>query len=279
MIRTGGKSVESTRALEQLFQWLERHYGGLPFDQGRHAEVIVRQRTMQPADLVRLVRHEATALHIKGFYDPEASATLGKQLANDAARGMARNWKVSTSRGLESSDVSTLGKHSPYNVACASGNSADTDDYFDGVLEEFQARRLSVDDNKPQLWPLDKFRLELDEVWPGGASLAREEKGRKRPFGGGLPRVMMGPTRWKKGLIHVDEMGPLSPSKGLFSANLYLQLPETNNDQKEEGGLHIWPLGVRSRWDWYRVSQESCIAAIKPAKFHQTFFLSFHHDC
>ena len=58
---------------------------------------------------------------------------------------------------------------------------------------------------------------------------------------------MMGPTRWKKGFVHVDEMGPLNDHQGLFSANIYLQMP---SDDKR--ALEIWPLGIRNRWDWYR---------------------------
>lgn len=223
-------------------------------DTGRHAEVMVRH-ILEGDDLQRLMTHEATALHVKGFYDTNAANDLGERLAQEAKRGRARNWKVSTSRGLESSDVSTLGKHAPYNVACANGNQSDIDSYFEGVRQELRERRSFVENDisHPQLWPLDKFRLELDEAWPGGAGLARETKGEKRPFSGGLPRVMLGPTRWKRGFIHVDEMGPLSPSQGLFSANVYLQLPSDELTSTQEA-LHIWPLGIRSRWDWYRVS-------------------------
>ena len=270
----GGRSAESTKALQRAFQWLETNHGGLPFDEGPRAEVIVRHERLYRDDLERLMKHEATGLHVKGFYPTEASGVLGKALVDDVAAGKARNWKVSTARGLESSDVSTLGAHAPYNVASSSGNSQDTDAYFDGVLEEFRDRRLlksnssDTDQNHnadrttndgtnvgavPQLWPLDKFRLELDEAWPSGAGLAREESGLRRPFGGGLPRVMVGPTRWKKGLVHVDEMGPLKTKEGLFSANIYLQLPN-EAPTSTAAGLQIWPLGVRSRWDWYRVS-------------------------
>ena len=253
-MNSGMRSAESVVAMRSFFGWLGTRYGGLVMDTGRRAEVMVRP-ILEGDDLQRLMTHEATALHVEGFYDTETAKELGKQLAQEATRGRARNWKISTSRGLESSDVSTLGNHAPYNVACASGNQSDIDAYFDGVRQELRERRSVVhnDVSHPQLWPLDKFRLELDEAWPGGAGLARETKGGKRPFSGGLPRVMIGPTRWKKGFIHVDEMGPLSPSHGLFSANVYLQLPSDELTSTQQA-LHIWPLGIRSRWDWYRVS-------------------------
>jgi hypothetical protein len=203
--------------------------------------------------LHRLVTHQALALHVKGFYDLQAAVELGERLASEAGT-KARNWKVSTSRGLESSDVSTLGEHPPFNVVSASKNPADRDAYFEGVLKELHARRRRRLDNGrmvPQLWPLDLLRLELDEQWPAGAGLAKETKGLKRPFSGGLPRVMKGPTRWKKGFIHVDEMGPLNERSGLFSANIYLQLPLDQQAECQEV-IRIWPVGVRSRWDWYR---------------------------
>ena len=123
------------------------------------------------------------------------------------------NWKISTSWGLESSDVITLGKHTPYNVAVAaastrrSGSTNEdeindnkkskdgTDDYFEGVQKEFRSRRIRKqqqttndhvnddgDDNEDyyRLWPLDKLRLELEEIWPGGAGLAREDDWAKK---------------------------------------------------------------------------------------------------
>lgn len=228
---------ESIEALQRLFGWLERHYGGnLPIDGGSRAAVLVSKRLCHE-DLERLVRHEALALHIPHFYDRATASELGSQLAKLAEQGQARNWKISTSKGLESSDVMTMGAHAPYNVSCATGS---IDEYFNGVLQEFHDRRRP---SQP-LWPLDKFRLELDEAWKEGAGLARDSTTGK-PMGGGLARVMIGPTRWKKGYIHVDDIGPLKPDQGLFSANIYLQMPQPE-------ALDIWPLGVRSRWDWYR---------------------------
>lgn len=245
-------SPQSTLALRRLFQWIESNYGGLPVDTGAAAEVIVSDR-LRASDLTRLFTHQATALHVPGFYETGAATRLGKELAGEADAGKGRNWKVSTSRGLESSDVSTLGEHPPYNVASASNDSSAQDDYFNGVMRELEKRRLTNIDGAviPQLWPLDLLRLQLDEAWPAGGGLARETGGERRPFSGGLPRIMKGPTRWRKGYIHVDEMGPLDPNSGLFSANVYLRPPDNATADLQEV-LHIWPIGIRSRWDWYR---------------------------
>lgn len=260
-MKSVNRSAESSAALRKAFAWIESRYGGLPMDAGSASEVI-QSDALHSKDLQRLLHHDATALHVKGFYNTLAASQLGAQLAKEANQGKGNNWKVSTSRGLESSDVTTMGEHTPYNVATGSKDPADIDAYFEGVRREFQQRRNIFSDKSgigsPRLWPLDKFRLELDEAWPMGAGLARETSGNRRPFGGGLPRVMMGPTRWKRGFVHVDEMGPLNEQQGLFSANIYLQLPSDSESRKQRC-LEIWPLGVRSRWDWYRVSRCICL--------------------
>lgn len=227
------RSQESTAALRRVFSWLESRYGGFPMDTGEAAEVI-QANTLCSNDLIRLTSHHATALCVKGFYNTVAAEHLGARLADEAIHGKGHNWKVSTTRGLESSDVTTLGAHMPYNIATASKDPVDEDVYFQGVQEELKQRRKILKTNHViPLWPLDKLRLELDEAWPEGAGLARETKGQKRAFGGGLPRVMIGPTRWKKGFIHVDEMGPLNPNQGLFSANIYLQLPTDESSRNQ----------------------------------------------
>lgn len=296
-------------AIQTLFRHLESNYGNLPslIDSGPASETIVSEDgILHPHHLIRLFQHEATALHVPNFFRPESAKKLGEELIQESLRGSGggtNNWKVSTSRGLESSDVGTLGEHSPYNVAVARDQnnkdeeeeSSPIEEYFDGVQKEFRSRRRRQcstknkdgDSDYYQLWPLDKLRLELEEAWPSGAGLAREtmkkqqqrnnanqhEHSYPRPFGGGLPRIMRGPTRWKRGFIHVDELGPLDAMRGLFSANIYLTMPESEkkdeetletmmegngNDDKlpnwrrDSGGLYAWPLGVRSRWDWYR---------------------------
>ena len=96
----------------------------------------------------------------------------------------------------------------------------------------------------PPLGPLDKLRLELDEVWPQGSSIRKNEEG--RAFLAGVARVMRGPTKYVDGFMHVDELAPMVESRGTFSANIYLKIPPTG------GELAVWPLAIRSRWDFYR---------------------------
>jgi hypothetical protein len=237
-------------ATRQFFEWLETNHGGLPLFRkrnanGEEAPKVVQRSQLLAQDLKDLFSHKILALHIPGFY-PLASATeMGEKLAQEAENGGRQNWKVSTARGLESSDVFTLGAHVPWNMAVSQNQ---TEAYLENVRKEFRRHRMAEDSTANLLWPLDQFRLEMDEVWPGGANLSRHKGG--QPMGGGLPRIMMGPTRWKRGLIHVDELGPLHVDKGCFSANIYLKLPE-----KQEPVLDLWPLDIRSRWDWYRVSR------------------------
>lgn len=118
--------------------------------------------------------------------------------------------------------------------------------YFDGALSHMRWwREGGADDGRPPpLGPLDKLRLELDEVWPEGASVRKDESG--RAFLAGVVRVMRGPTRYVEGFMHVDELSPMVEGGGTFSANVYLRVPPAG------GELAVWPLAVRSRWDFYR---------------------------
>ena len=243
MIKTLKRPLSTnTQAIQNFFQLVQDKYGGLkPFlhnsNHPKPQNVLTKEHTFDKHDLIKLTTHEISAIHIKEYYPRDIAKEIGHELSNRIKE--AKNWKVGSSRGLESSDVLTIGKHAPYNVAFAQNN---TNAYFDGVLEELRGNRSCN-----RLYPLDKLRLELDEVWPSGTGLGREDD-THRPFGAGLPRIMIGPTRWKHGFIHVDELAPLMNTAGLFSANIYLQLPSHNND----GAFQIWPLCIRSRWDWYK---------------------------
>jgi hypothetical protein len=213
---------------------------------------------LEQNDLKKLFNHEITALQIKSFYPSSHAQKIAKELSEKAKKGEVDNWRVGTERGLEVSDVWTEGEYIPYNVAVATDK---VEDYYQGVTKDFRKRRLipisnsnggeAASDVQPRLWPLDQLRLELDEIWMDGAGLSRDKE--KRVQGGGLPRIMMGPTRWKRGFIHADQYSPLKKGEGLFSGNIYLQLPPRGEKgDKTDGELHIWNLEIYSQLDWYR---------------------------
>mmetsp|Transcript_30355 Transcript_30355/g.96870 ORF Transcript_30355/g.96870 Transcript_30355/m.96870 type:complete len:299 (-) Transcript_30355:180-1076(-) len=183
---------------------------------------------LRTEDLAALVQLESTALHVKGFYPAESCAALAAELLSQEQR----NWEVVTAKGLESSDVLSVG--TPFNVAQRSGADA-VEAYFNESREVMRSLRGP---DGSRLSPLDKLRLELDEAWPAGARLSKHEG---KPFLAGLPRVMHGPTRWVQGFAHVDDISPCVPGKGLFSANVYLQVPGAGLG----GGLEIWPVTWR----------------------------------
>ena len=254
-------------ATRQFFAWLEANHGGLPLlkpkrASGESSSLVVQRSKLQAQDLKDLLEHKIVALHIPSFYPRASAMKLGVSLAQEASNKERQNWKVSTARGLESSDVFTLGAHMPWNMAVSQNA---VEEYLQQVPVEFRNRRIRQDletETANSIWPLDKLRLELDEVWPAGSNLSKYAN---KAMGGGLPRIMMGPTRWKKGLIHVDELGPLDTNRGCFSANIYLQLPnhgDQDDSTNTEPVLDIWPLDIRSKWDWYRVSILSYCGAL-----------------
>ncbi|KAJ8613234.1 hypothetical protein CTAYLR_004527 [Chrysophaeum taylorii] len=210
------------RAIAEMFEIVEAKWGSMS---KLTDSVSIERGRLERGPLSRLFSHESMALVVEGFLDPRECERLGDRLASLEARP----WHVSTAGGLEDSGVATpLGV--PRNLAFG-------DDYHNTVEPATRALR-DLCGGGGFASPLDRLRADLDDVW--GARVARD-KG--KPAHAGLGRVMRGPSRG--GLVHVDDLAPLRKDRGLFSANIYLKLPPAG------GGLELWPVGIRSRWDFY----------------------------
>ena len=134
--------------------------------------IIVIDDTVLAHAIEQLFGHRASAIHIKGFYPKEAASELAKKLIADQDR--LKEWLVaSPGKGLESADVKTHGLQ-PYSMVAASKDPKAQSDYFDGAIacmREFRHMKPM-----PILGPLDKLRLELDEIWPNGATVTKNRE-------------------------------------------------------------------------------------------------------
>ncbi len=112
--------------------------------------------------------------------------------------------------------------------------------YFREALASIRAVRNACSD---RLSPVDKLRLELDELWPMGANVSRENPYRRKMLVG-LARVMRpdglldGITR-VEGLVHTDSALFIDPARGSFSANVYLNVPSSG------GEVNIFTLAMK----------------------------------
>lgn len=99
------------RELEKRFGRIEDLFEGPEVD-------VITASALDRTSLEALFAHRACAVHVPGFYPAEAAAEAARRLE----RQSTQNWKVSSPRGLESSDVLSVGK--PYNVAAQEGSAA-----------------------------------------------------------------------------------------------------------------------------------------------------------
>ena len=76
-------------AIQTLFQLVESKYGNLSslIDKGKPAETIVSDDgRLHPHHLIRLFKHEATALHVPNFYNSDSAKILGDKLIQESRR-------------------------------------------------------------------------------------------------------------------------------------------------------------------------------------------------
>jgi hypothetical protein len=149
----------------------------------------------------------------------------------------------------------------PYNSTY--GKPQQKEKYYQEALSGIRALRAA---SHPELSPIDRVRVELDENWPLGANLANFE-GKKMFIG--IGRLM----QWETS--HLTELQPHCDSVpndyanllGQFSANIYLSVPSKG------GELEIWdvaPLATNvihksdPNRDWRAELPESII--VKPEK-------------
>lgn len=179
---------------------------------------------LTPSALEDLFANRTCALRVPGFTDTNSCKELARWLADRPAQTWG-NADTAYSAGI------------PLNALSWSVDEAIA--YFKEALPAMRAIRGAA----KGLSPLDKLRLELDELWPSGATVSRDNPYRRKMLVG-LARVMRPETLLDgithiEGIIHTDSSMFLDSERGLFSANVYLDVPTSG------GELNIFPVAMQ----------------------------------
>lgn len=97
---------------------LERRFGRIEDLVEKPSVDVIKQTSITRPALQALFNHQACAVHVPNFYPVDAAVSAARRLEGESTQ----NWKISSPRGLESSDVLSVGK--PYNVAAQEGQEA-----------------------------------------------------------------------------------------------------------------------------------------------------------
>lgn len=171
-----------------------------------------------------LFANRTCALRVPGFVDPRTC----KELARWLSERPLKTWG-----GTDTS----YGAGIPVNALSWSLEHALG--YFHEALPSARALRNAC---TAGLTPVDKLRLELDELWSTGANVSSDNPYRRKMLVG-LARVMRpeglldGLSRLE-GIVHTDSSLLIDARRGSFSANAYLKVPASG------GELNIFPLAM-----------------------------------
>lgn len=207
---------------------------------------------LKPDHISRLARGEIGAILVKKYYDSDLCLALSERIRNQEVGEYANASGVLK--------VSEMGKAFFETTASSDLRS----EYFNNA-QKFM--KLNRDIFSPYLSPMDKLRLECDEMWPGGANLLNLN-GNK--MFSGLTRIVESEIRPHEDKLERD-LGHDIPSELEYvtqlAANVYLEMPSNGGD------LCIWKKSLDSkqydllRGDNYflpedRIGQHNC--SVKP---------------
>lgn len=185
---------------------------------------IVKTDKLDQKLLEDFFENKILAIHIPEFCSKE----IAESTSNNALKKEISNWNVRDVKNeYKQSDVDVFG--TPFTMAVKDNKS--WENYFLGAKKlSDELRSLSY----PNQYPLDKFRLEIDEIWPEGMITKTLQGAKMVP---GLVRVMHEKIQKTADIplnCHVDTTPILLKNKGQFSVNIYLKPAAAG------GNLFIW---------------------------------------
>jgi hypothetical protein len=185
------------------------------------APVAVAQ-ALEPRLVSALANEKVCAIHIPGFF----SARLATRAARTLATSKRERWIINGAPTDTSYSVGVPRKF------------AEQSKVRFRVYEKraVAAMRFIRDAFAPHLSPMDRLRLELDELWGAGAHVTHRDG--KTHLAGLVrtldPSTLFGGVAGKKGICHIDDPRQAPEGPHILSANLYLEVPANG------GQLRVW---------------------------------------
>lgn len=231
---------------EILFNFFEKYLKKIKSDD---STVLVTEKLSAESLKALIVENSICAIHVPNFCPSDVADSLSKSALDDY-----KHWKLG---GVLGTDMFFAGESIPKEVADHSW--PDFCRYF-RERENFVSRQRSLSGGN---WPVDQLRLELDQAWPFGACLGQYLEQKLRPA---IMRIMqedngLNISSPQYGFIHTDDFPKLDYSRGTFTANIYLKIPE------EGGELYIWNINLNRIKGIYNYLTAQLISIILTQKY------------
>jgi hypothetical protein len=170
--------------------------------------------------LLRLAGREIGAIHVRGYYSPDIAAQVAEKAIAHQALGHYHKQYTSSVGRIYTPHIDT--KWDPEL----------TEQYHDAAIPAIRDIRSMF---HPYLAPVDRLRLELQELWPAGANLMRL-RGRAC-FVGAIRVFQPDRSEFYPHNDAIDQETDAPEIEGTLNqlvANIYLQMPD------EGGVLRLW---------------------------------------
>lgn len=185
--------------------------------------------------ILDLIRRNCMALHIENYYDSGVAKKIADTLCNSALFGKYEN----------APNIARVGQA-----------------YFEGLSSEATAEKYRSDSRKwlrqlraechPDILPIDRFRLEIDEAWDYGAKLGNLHLDRNLKAFAGLVRIFhqgsgteihLDQLQWDLSAVDKAETDVMMQ----LAVNVYLDLPSSG------GEVRLWKISpTKKEYENYR---------------------------
>lgn len=190
------------------------------------------ENTLSSEAIMALLNNEIDVIRVPQFYPKDLCDLLSMKMLSTPLYGTYKNAPLIGRIGQAFFETTVSGK--------------DSITYWENSINWVREMRAAC---YPYLTPIDKLRLELDEVWSAGSTIASING--KRMFVG-LGRVFQagGYAEPHQDILAWDAPNSFEAAmlKGQFAVNTYLKLPECG------GQLKIWRIELNKReYDAFKI--------------------------